>query len=38
MNNTEGMFFVFNSDVICEFPLEEMIKFHKDHGKEGLEH
>jgi mannose-1-phosphate guanylyltransferase len=28
-------FFVLNSDVICEFPFEEMIKFHKNHQCEG---
>jgi len=28
-------FFMFNSDVICEFPLADMLKFHKAHGKEG---
>ena len=28
-------FFVLNSDVICEFPFEEMIKFHKSHQCEG---
>ncbi|CAF1096257.1 unnamed protein product [Adineta ricciae] len=28
-------FFVLNSDVICEFPFNEMIKFHKDHHCEG---
>ena len=28
-------FFVLNSDVICEFPFEEMIKFHKSHACEG---
>ncbi len=28
-------FFVLNSDVICEFPFEDMIKFHKDHNCEG---
>eukprot|EP00061_Rhincodon_typus_P018111 g47139.t1 len=28
-------FFVLNSDVICEFPFEEMVRFHKHHGKEG---
>ncbi|KAK9104578.1 hypothetical protein Scep_021422 [Stephania cephalantha] len=27
-------FFVLNSDVICEYPLEQMIKFHKAHGGE----
>jgi len=34
-DNEEGLFFVFNSDVICEFPLQKMIEFHKNHGKEG---
>ena len=28
-------FFVLNSDVICDFPFERMIQFHKAHGKEG---
>ena len=28
-------FFVLNSDVICNYPFEEMLKFHKAHGKEG---
>lgn len=28
-------FFVFNSDVICEFPLKQLIDFHNAHGKEG---
>ena len=28
-------FFVLNSDVVCEFPFNEMIKFHKDHHCEG---
>lgn len=28
-------FFVLNSDVICDFPFEDMVKFHKAHGKEG---
>ncbi|KAI4354560.1 hypothetical protein L6164_003410 [Bauhinia variegata] len=27
-------FFVLNSDVICEYPLQEMIEFHKSHGGE----
>jgi len=34
-DNESGLFFVFNSDVICEFPLTKMIEFHKAHGKEG---
>lgn len=28
-------FFVLNSDVICEFPFQELISFHKAHGGEG---
>lgn len=28
-------FFVLNSDITCEFPFKEMVKFHKNHGKEG---
>ncbi|KAF4663326.1 hypothetical protein FOZ61_001751 [Perkinsus olseni] len=27
--------FVFNSDVICDFPLKELLAFHKNHGREG---
>jgi len=34
-DNPENLFFVFNSDVICDFPLQKMIDFHKKHGKEG---
>ena len=34
-DNTEGLFFVFNSDVICDYPLEELVAYHKKHGKEG---
>lgn len=34
-NNENGMFFVFNSDVICDYPLDKFIAFHKQHGKEG---
>lgn len=26
-------FFMFNSDVICTFPLQDMLNFHKQHGK-----
>ena len=32
---TSDSFFVLNSDVICDFPFENMIKFHKDHSCEG---
>jgi len=28
-------FFMFNSDVICQFPLAEMLAFHRKHKKEG---
>lgn len=28
-------FFVLNSDIICDFPFKELIKFHMSHGKEG---
>jgi len=28
-------FFVLNSDVICEYPFEELASFHKSHGCEG---
>ncbi|GLJ06764.1 hypothetical protein SUGI_0047580 [Cryptomeria japonica] len=27
-------FFVLNSDVICEFPLKQMVEFHRNHGGE----
>lgn len=27
-------FFVLNADVICEYPLTDMLKFHKEHGAE----
>lgn len=35
MKDTEGEIFIFNSDVICRFPLQEMLNFHRKHGKEG---
>lgn len=28
-------FFLLNSDVICDYPFEQMLNFHKSHGKEG---
>lgn len=34
-DNEEGLFFVLNSDITCDFPLKELIAFHKNHGKEG---
>ena len=27
--------FVLNSDIICDFPFQDMLAFHKNHGKEG---
>ena len=32
--NASGLFFVFNSDIICDFPLQEMLDFHKKHQQE----
>lgn len=34
-DNPTGLLFVFNSDVICNYPLDKLIEFHKSHGKEG---
>ena len=34
-DNPTGLLFVFNSDVICHYPLDKMIDFHKSHGGEG---
>lgn len=34
-DNPSGLLFVFNSDVICHYPLDKMVEFHKSHGKEG---
>lgn len=33
--NISGLFFVFNSDVICEYPLDKLVEYHKSHGKQG---
>ena len=33
--NESGLFFVFNSDVICEYPLNQLVDFHRSHGKQG---
>jgi mannose-1-phosphate guanylyltransferase len=27
--NEEGLFFVFNSDIICDYPLEDLKAYHK---------
>ncbi|KAM3141093.1 hypothetical protein pb186bvf_006894 [Paramecium bursaria] len=34
-DNPEGLFFVLNSDIICEFPFDKLIAFHKQHQREG---
>jgi mannose-1-phosphate guanylyltransferase len=34
-DNASELLFVFNSDVICHYPLDKMVEFHKSHGKEG---
>lgn len=34
-DNTDDLLFVFNSDVICHYPLDKMVDFHKSHGKQG---
>ncbi len=31
----DSPFFVLNSDVICEYPFDELVKFHKAHGGQG---
>lgn len=33
--NKAGFVLVFNSDIICDYPLQKLIDFHKAHGKEG---
>ena len=35
LGNDDEPFFVLNSDVTCQFPLKELLAFHKNHGKEG---
>jgi len=34
-NNPTGLLFVFNSDVICHYPLDKMVEYHKSHKGEG---
>lgn len=29
------LIFIFNADIICEYPLKELMEFHEKHGKEG---
>lgn len=35
LGKDDSPFFVLNSDVICPFPFEKLLKFHLDHGCEG---
>ncbi|KAF2104301.1 putative mannose-1-phosphate guanyltransferase [Rhizodiscina lignyota] len=35
LGKDDSPFFVLNSDVICEYPFEELAAFHKSHGQEG---
>ena len=35
LGETDEPFFVLNSDVICDFPFKDMVRMHKQHGKEG---
>ncbi|RXM96581.1 Mannose-1-phosphate guanyltransferase beta [Acipenser ruthenus] len=35
LTDNSDPFFVLNSDVICDFPFEDMVKFHQHHGKQG---
>ncbi len=35
LGKDDSPFFVLNSDVICEYPFEELAQFHKKHGQEG---
>jgi len=33
-NNHSGQFILFNSDIICEYPVHDMLEFHNNHGGE----
>jgi len=35
LGKDDAPFFVLNSDVICDYPFEELAKFHSSHGAEG---
>ncbi|KAK9762570.1 mannose-1-phosphate guanyltransferase [Basidiobolus ranarum] len=35
LGRDDSPFFVLNSDVICDFPFEQLLDFHKNHGAEG---
>jgi mannose-1-phosphate guanylyltransferase len=32
-DNEEGLFFVFNSDIICDYPLAELLAFQREKGQ-----
>jgi len=34
-NSDDKVFFVLNSDVICDYPFKELLQFHRAHSKEG---
>jgi mannose-1-phosphate guanylyltransferase len=34
-DEADAPFFVLNSDVTCDYPLVEMLRFHREHGREG---
>ena len=34
-DNPNALIFVFNADIICDYPLYRLLEFHKSHGKEG---
>jgi mannose-1-phosphate guanylyltransferase len=34
-DNKEGLFFTFNSDIICDFPLEDLLQTQRKHNQEG---
>ena len=35
LGKDDSPFFVLNSDVICEYPFQDLVKFHNSHGNEG---
>ncbi|KAE9963212.1 mannose-1-phosphate guanyltransferase [Venturia inaequalis] len=35
LGKDDAPFFVLNSDVICDYPFEELVEFHNNHGNEG---
>jgi len=35
LGKDDSPFFVLNSDVICEYPFNKLVEFHKSHGQEG---